>query len=63
MGDASWTKSSYSDAGGNNCVEVRSTWPVLALREGNSPKQVMTLARSALRALLVDVKAGAFDKE
>ncbi|GAA1913034.1 hypothetical protein GCM10009716_23390 [Streptomyces sodiiphilus] len=54
-----WLKSSYSESGGNNCVEVADTGAgALALRESERPGQVLTAGPAAFRALLVHVRNG-----
>ncbi|WP_206442443.1 DUF397 domain-containing protein [Streptomyces boncukensis] len=55
-----WVKSSFSEDGGNNCVEVARISPGrLALRESADPAHVLTPTRGALDALLRSAKAGA----
>jgi hypothetical protein len=53
-----WLKSSFSDAGGNNCVEVAATAHGIALRESDSPTEIITTERGAMRALIRVVGAG-----
>lgn len=54
-----WVKSSFSDAGGNNCVEVAAADDHgIALRESDNPGTVLTTSQSALRALVLAVKRG-----
>lgn len=54
-----WLKSSFSDAGGNNCVEVAATnSDGIALRESDSPAQVLLTGQAVLGALVRGVKAG-----
>lgn len=55
-----WTKSSFSEASGNACVEIAASAEdgLIALRESESPDTVLTADRDALRALLSGVKAG-----
>ncbi|MFF1649720.1 DUF397 domain-containing protein [Streptomyces sp. NPDC058240] len=58
MSDLRWVKSSFSDAGGNNCVEVAAVEDEgIALRESDSPGTVLIISQSALRALLFAVKS------
>ncbi|MFD7662433.1 DUF397 domain-containing protein [Streptomyces sp. NPDC059788] len=63
MAELKWLKSTYSDAGGNNCVEVAATGDGIALRESAAPAQVMTVGQDAFRALLAGGKAGSYDAE
>ncbi|MBO0917398.1 DUF397 domain-containing protein [Streptomyces laculatispora] len=59
MADLHWVKSSFSDAGGNNCVEVATVENEdIALRESDSPDTVLTTTPSAMRALVLAVKSG-----
>ncbi|MGY3679552.1 DUF397 domain-containing protein [Streptomyces sp. TE33382] len=58
MSGLHWVKSSFSDAGGNNCVEVAAAGAdSIAIRESESPAVVMSTNRAALRALVLRVKA------
>jgi hypothetical protein len=48
-----WLKSSFSEASGNACVEIAVTvGEGLALRESESPADVLTTDRAALGALI-----------
>ncbi|MFE9723202.1 DUF397 domain-containing protein [Streptomyces sp. NPDC005794] len=60
MSDLHWVKSSYSDAGGNNCVEVATLadGSGVALRESESPGTTLVARHGALKALLTTIKAG-----
>jgi hypothetical protein len=54
-----WLKSSFSEDGGNNCVEVASLeGGGVAIRESDSPAQMAIADRAAFSALLASVKAG-----
>lgn len=59
MSDLHWVKSSFSDAGGNNCVEVATLADDsgVALRESESPGIALIAHQGALRALLATIKA------
>ncbi|MGW2088190.1 DUF397 domain-containing protein [Streptomyces sp. NPDC001880] len=58
MSGLHWQKSSFSDAGGNNCVEVAAAEGTgIAMRESESPEHIVTTNRAALRALVLAVKA------
>ncbi|MEU0626914.1 DUF397 domain-containing protein [Streptomyces sp. NPDC005989] len=57
VSDLHWVKSSFSDAGGNNCVEVAAVeGEGVAIRESDSPGVVLMTSQSALRALVLGVK-------
>ncbi|MEC4018480.1 DUF397 domain-containing protein [Streptomyces sp. H27-D2] len=56
-----WQKSSFSEAGASNCVELAAGTGVTHLRESDDPSRVVTTTRAALRALLRAAKAGEFD--
>lgn len=57
MPDSRWVKSSFSDAGGNNCVEVASAQEGdVALRESEDPDRVVVASRRAMAAMLTTVK-------
>ncbi|ADI06708.1 hypothetical protein SBI_03587 [Streptomyces bingchenggensis BCW-1] len=62
MSTLSWLKSSFSDAGGNNCMEVAADGSRIAIRESAEPDAVLTTDRTALRAFVVGVKDGRFDR-
>jgi hypothetical protein len=54
-----WLKSSFSEASGNNCIEVAAaTGDGMALRESENPDQVLLTRQAALGALVRGVKAG-----
>lgn len=58
MPEPRWTKSSFSEEGGNNCVEIAATSPDgIALRESESPARVLHTDRAVLEALVRSVKA------
>lgn len=59
MSELKWLKSSFSEASGNACVEVAASRDErIALRESESPADVLTTGRAALGALIRGVKAG-----
>ncbi|MFK4069336.1 DUF397 domain-containing protein [Streptomyces sp. NPDC029674] len=59
MTEAIWQRSSFSEASGNNCVEVAAMGaPGVALRESESPTAVLMTHPAALQALIRDLKAG-----
>ncbi|MGA5843623.1 DUF397 domain-containing protein [Streptomyces pseudogriseolus] len=53
-----WIKSSYSEASGNNCVEVAWTQTGVALRDSKRPADVIFVGRASLGALVDGVKSG-----
>ncbi|MFD8382809.1 DUF397 domain-containing protein [Streptomyces sp. NPDC059679] len=57
-----WRKSSFSEGGALNCVEV-ATDPTgtLHLRESDDPHTVITTTPTTLHALLRTIKTGALD--
>ncbi|GGZ66011.1 DUF397 domain-containing protein [Streptomyces bluensis] len=59
MSGLHWVKSSFSDEGGNNCVELASTESGIALRESECPAEVLTTRPVTFGALLQSVKTGA----
>lgn len=63
MAELKWLKSSYSDAGGNNCVEVTASSDGIALRESATPAQIVTVGQDVFRALLASSKAGLYGTE
>ncbi|MFF2408838.1 DUF397 domain-containing protein [Streptomyces sp. NPDC058092] len=53
-----WLKSSFSDAGGNNCIEVAALeGEDVAIRESESPERIVTTDRATLRALVLGLKS------
>lgn len=58
MTEDEWQRSSFCGGGGNNCVEVAATTHGVALRESDSPAEVIATERGALRALVLGVRAG-----
>lgn len=57
MPEPHWIKSSFSEEGGNNCVEIAATGPEgVALRESESPARVLATDRAALGALVRSIK-------
>ncbi|WAL98011.1 DUF397 domain-containing protein [Streptomyces sp. Je 1-369] len=58
MPELKWLKSSFSEASGNACVEIATTHDGVALRESDSPADVLTTGRAALAALVRGVKSG-----
>ncbi|MFD6288278.1 DUF397 domain-containing protein [Streptomyces sp. NPDC060205] len=56
MSGLNWVKSSFSDEGGNNCVEVAVTEDGAALRESDEPGRILAVRPESLSALLAAVK-------
>jgi hypothetical protein len=62
MAELTWQKSSYSGGGdGNSCIELASTGDVVALRESDDPRTVLTTTPAKLAPFLHAIKAGEFD--
>lgn len=61
MSTLSWLKSSFSDAGGNNCIELATDGSAIAIRESSAPCATLITDRTALRAFVLGVKDGRFD--
>ncbi|MGY0058186.1 DUF397 domain-containing protein [Streptomyces sp. LZ34] len=62
MSTLSWLKSSFSDAGGNNCIELAADGSAIAIRESSEPSTVLATDRTTLRAFVLGVKDGRFDR-
>ncbi|MEU4198398.1 DUF397 domain-containing protein [Streptomyces sp. NPDC045470] len=56
-----WQKSSFSGAGGENCVEIATRGEAIFIRESDEPNVITVADRSKFAALLAGVKAGEFD--
>lgn len=63
MSQLRWQKSSFSEAGASNCVEVAAglTGTRRHLSESDDPATVVTASGAALRRLILGVKACEFD--
>ncbi|MEU8886658.1 DUF397 domain-containing protein [Streptomyces sp. NPDC048442] len=64
MPDLDWQKSTFSEGGGGNCVNIAAAPDhphphTLHLRESDAPEVVLTTGTRALSALLRAVRAGA----
>ncbi|KPI01324.1 protein of unknown function DUF397 [Actinobacteria bacterium OK074] len=57
MSGLHWVKSSFSDEGGNNCVEIAPTHTGIALRESDTPAEILLTDRGTLASLIRGVKA------
>lgn len=59
MPEHDWQRSSFCAGGGNNCVEVALAGSDgVAMRESESPADIVSTNRAALKALILGVKAG-----
>lgn len=55
---ATWQRSSYCGAGGNNCLELSSDAGAVSLRESENPDDVITADPAAFGTLVVGIKSG-----
>jgi hypothetical protein len=53
-----WIKSSYSEASGNNCVEVTPVRTGVALRDSKRPANVIVTGRASFGALVESLRSG-----
>jgi hypothetical protein len=59
MSRLQWRKSSHSDSGQGECVEVARTSALVAVRDSKDPGgPVLAFASAAWRALMAEIKAG-----
>ncbi|MET8948756.1 DUF397 domain-containing protein [Streptomyces sp. NPDC004542] len=56
MPELKWLKSSFSEASGNNCVEIASIADAVALRESEDPVKILTTERGPLLSLIRSLK-------
>ncbi|KOG88591.1 DUF397 domain-containing protein [Streptomyces varsoviensis] len=56
-----WQKSSYSGAGGENCVEIAERGDTIMIRESDAPNVRTSTSRSNFAVLIKGVQAGRFD--
>ncbi|WP_413801588.1 DUF397 domain-containing protein [Streptomyces iranensis] len=61
MSTLSWRKSSFSDAGGNNCIEIAIDSVDIAVRESFEPDTTITTTQITLRDFIRGVKGGRLD--
>jgi hypothetical protein len=55
-----WLKSSFSDAGGNNCVEVAvADDDDIAIRDSVYPTRIIKTSKAALSTFIAGVRTGA----
>ncbi|WP_413801587.1 DUF397 domain-containing protein [Streptomyces iranensis] len=57
-----WQRSSFCGGGGNNCIEIAADDRSTVIRESSDPCAILTTDRAALRAFVVAVKGGHFDR-
>jgi len=64
MTDAiNWQKSSFSGADNNqNCIELAPVDGAIKMRESDAPDVVVTTSVARLRAFVLGIKAGEFDR-
>lgn len=55
MSGLHWVKSSYSDEGGNNCVEIALAGNAVAVRDSKKPAAVLTFSPNSFSALVRSV--------
>ncbi|NYH80193.1 hypothetical protein FHR84_003542 [Actinopolyspora biskrensis] len=61
MFDTGWTKSSYSAAAGDNCVEVRLTATGVGVRDSENPDEaVRTFSGATWKSCVDGIRAGRF---
>jgi Domain of unknown function (DUF397) len=57
--ELNWLKSSFSEEGGNNCVEVAAICPTrVGLRDSKRPDRMVTVDRDAFNALVGRLSSG-----
>ncbi|KUJ67567.1 hypothetical protein ACZ90_27375 [Streptomyces albus subsp. albus] len=61
MHELDWRKSSFSEAMGNDCVELAGAPTLIHLRESDDPNVILTTTPQTLRALINGIKRGRFD--
>ncbi|KUM73898.1 DUF397 domain-containing protein [Streptomyces griseorubiginosus] len=53
-----WTKSSYSEAAGNACVEVATSRDKIAVRDSKRPANAFVTGRASFGALIEGLRSG-----
>ncbi|WP_236240712.1 DUF397 domain-containing protein [Streptomyces sp. CC228A] len=61
MSEIKWKKSSYSGAGGEQCLETARVAGEILLRESDSPNVIVRTTPEKLAAFILGVKNGEFD--
>lgn len=62
MRDVRWRKSSYSEDGGNNCVEVAAVAGKVAIRDSKRPERVLPVRRAAFHAMVSAASSGRLER-
>ncbi|MEU0516725.1 DUF397 domain-containing protein [Streptosporangium sp. NPDC006007] len=64
LSGAEWRKSTLSQGGGNNCVEVARNLPgIVAVRDSKAPDgPILVFARVDWSVFIRDIKNGGFDQ-
>ncbi|MGR3935402.1 DUF397 domain-containing protein [Streptomyces sp. BRA346] len=62
MSDLNWQKSTFSEAGAANCVELAAAHDGIRIRESDEPDDVIHTNPAALRAFIRAAKAGCLDR-
>jgi hypothetical protein len=58
-----WQKSSFCGGGdGAECIEVARVVESIQLRESDNPEAVITTAPTRLKAFIIGIKSGEFDR-
>lgn len=64
MPELKWIKSSYSEASANNCVEIATTGPLIAIRDSKAPLLSWTkVSRAAWTEFAAALEAGRLQPE
>ncbi|MDG9711598.1 DUF397 domain-containing protein [Streptomyces sp. DH10] len=53
-----WTKSSYSEAAGNACVEIATSRDGIAVRDSKRPATVFVTGSASFGALIESLRSG-----
>ncbi|WP_042167891.1 DUF397 domain-containing protein [Streptomyces sp. NBRC 110035] len=53
-----WTKSSYSEAAGNACVEIATSRDGIAVRDSKRPATAFVTGRASFGALIGSLRSG-----
>ncbi|MET9297601.1 DUF397 domain-containing protein [Streptomyces sp. NPDC003077] len=56
-----WQKSSFSEGGAPNCVEVATDSAGIYVRESEAPAEAIATSPAALRGMVRSVKSGRFE--
>jgi hypothetical protein len=58
-----WTKSSYSEAAGNACVEVATSRNGIAVRDSKRPANVFVTGRASFGSLIESLRSGSLETD